>query len=313
VLLDIPGPEVLLFGGYDAPYDAPGSEGWLHDLWSYRPKGGWSPVVAACDLEVCQGSIPDAELPVVGPPDPARTLAFDVDSGRVVLVGREGTLTYDPATRVWEDTGAGGFTDIVGAGVAYDAGSDTIVRFGGLDLDIGRFSDETWAYDLESNTWTDMRPKRSPPPGNYHAIAYDSQSDRIILFHGGGDGYVQQTWAYDYDTNTWTRMSPAVSPPARSYASMAYDPVTDRMILYAGDGTEDFWTANLDDTWAYDYERDAWTPVAGPGPGARAWHAMAYDEDAGVIVLFGGGPDRRELQADTWIFDPRTDTWAQVT
>lgn len=29
----------------------------------------------------------------------------------------------------------------------------------------------------------------------------------------------------------------------------------------------------------------------------------------GTIVLFGGGADPADCQADTWIFDPSADTW----
>lgn len=39
---------------------------------------------------------------------------------------------------------------------------------------------------------------------------------------------------------------------------------------------------------------------------------MAYEPDEKVIVLFGGGPLRTEYTAETWIYDPRANTWSQV-
>jgi hypothetical protein len=44
----------------------------------------------------------------------------------------------------------------------------------------------------------------------------------------------------------------------------------------------------LDDTWVWDGVR--WTQAQVAGPSARADHAMAYDSDRGVAVLFGGDP-----------------------
>lgn len=39
---------------------------------------------------------------------------------------------------------------------------------------------------------------------------------------------------------------------------------------------------------------------------------MAYDADAGVIVLFDGDRRREEYTAETWIYDPAANTWSQV-
>jgi hypothetical protein len=51
-----------------------------------------------------------------------------------------------------------------------------------------------------ANTWTNMNPSTHPGARSHHAMAYDSQSDRVILF-GGYSGrkyyYYSDTWAYD--------------------------------------------------------------------------------------------------------------------
>src|SRR5207247_11434477 len=69
---------------------------------------------------------------------------------------------------------------------AYDAQSDRVILFGG-DLAGGLFSD-TWAYDFNTNAWTDMAPGLSPPATLCDAMAYDSESDRVILFGGYWSG-----------------------------------------------------------------------------------------------------------------------------
>jgi hypothetical protein len=92
---------------------------------------------------------------------------------------------------------------------------------------------------------------------------------------------------------------------------MAYDPGTDRMILFGGvtGGQEE----PLADTWAYDYDTNTWTELSpAMSPSARGWHALAYDPEAGAIVLFGGGRTRDEATAETWLYDPATGAWAKT-
>src|SRR5712691_8848575 len=91
------------------------------------------------------------------------------------------------------------------AHLAYDVNSDRTVVFGGNSIDV----QETWSYDLDNNTWTDMRPANRPP-GVDSPLVYDSQSDRFIHFGGlvwcGNRECVtrsDETWAYDLESNTW--------------------------------------------------------------------------------------------------------------
>lgn len=65
---------------------------------------------------------------------------------------------------------------------AYDAESHRLVLFG--DTDGFGVEAETWAYDLNTNRWTDMKPARSPPPLQFTQMAYDAGSNRIVLFGG---------------------------------------------------------------------------------------------------------------------------------
>jgi hypothetical protein len=47
------------------------------------------------------------------------------------------------------------------------------------------FSNKTWAYDFDTNIWTQMAPEVSPPGMNYHPMAYDVEADRVILVNSG--------------------------------------------------------------------------------------------------------------------------------
>ena len=141
--------------------------------------------------------------------------------------------------------------------MAYDAESDRIVLFGG-DLE-ARIVDtssvvipvgDTWSFDLNLSPWTNMNPAEAPSPRQGTAMAYDAESDRVVLFGGSRPELSDQTWVYDFNTNTWREMNPATSPSPRVSVpgAMVYDAESDRVVLF-GDlvGVLD------DETWTYDF------------------------------------------------------------
>ena len=156
-------------------------------------------------------------------------------------------------------------------------------------------------------TWTRSGSVDNPPNLSDHSVAYDSRSDRIILFGGFTTRPSAETWAYDANTDSWTNMTPAFSPPARSLAAMAYDSESDRVILFSGaqQGTE------IDDTWAYDYNANNWTNLNPPSrPIGRTGHAMAYDEQSDRVILFGGYIGGST--GDTWAYDYNANNWTRM-
>jgi len=282
--------EVLMIGGFVCPECDPTFSG-LGDMWALDH--GWTSLA------------PETV------PGPADDFAVDAESGRAVLAEVNGvTWSYDPEENTWQtleiETGP---VALHGSRLVYDEGSDRMIVFGGDNFSLESMTDETWAFDLNAGTWEQMHPKKSPPRRTYYAMAYDSDSDRVILFGGSEiEGSPRHdTWVYDYETDTWERMRPKTSPPARTYVVGAYDARADRVIIYGGSIDEE--VAAFQDTWAYDYDSDTWTKLAAEAPiGQIAWHAMASNE-AGV-VLFGGGVTRDDYVADAWVLDPKEGTWS---
>lgn len=240
-------------------------------------------------------------------------MVYDSESDRVVLFGGNATgilnetWAYDLNTNTWTNMSpvtppSARFAPAM----AYDSQSDRTILFGGNDgtADL----DDTWAYDLNINTWTNLSLATMPSPRHRHAMAYDSQSDRVILF-GGTGANVFGTWSYDFETNTWTDMNPAVRPANRYRHTMAYDLRADQIILFGGNNG----TAALDDTWAYDVNNNTWTSKDPPdGPSARYRHAAAYDSESERVVLFGGFNPASAALGDTWAFDFNANTWTDV-
>lgn len=294
---DIESDKMIMFGGSTGRVEkiTLNNETWVFDVasneWSEMKPSSAPPAISAADL------------------------TYDVESDRVIMFGG-GTINYDAAdimndtwaydynTNTWTKLGKGPVS-CIGSRIAYDAESDRVILFGGSSLS-GSNDDKTFAYDFNSDTWTKMDPEPHPSGRNYHGMAYDSESDRVLLW--GGSQWDSQVWAYDYNNNTWQAMASNEGPDTRYYLSLAYDSKADRTIIYGG-------IPNKGDlTWAYDYNTNTWTLIeTATNPGFLTRYAMAYSTAADKVILFGGRTlDGKFYEGDTWAFDLNANTWVNV-
>lgn len=280
-LVDVPGElGVLLISGSERP-----PANFLAETWAFTPATGWS------NLD---------PNPVISVTDHA---AYAAASGRV-YAGVGETWLFDPEASAWRKVAIAGPPFEPGSRSAYDSQSDRIVLFSA--------DGSTWALDVAGEAWQRMAPAVSPPARGWGGLAYDPVTDRVVLFGGVGTGdeHLADTWAYDLDTDTWTELEATLAPAGRTYGAMTYDAIGERLLLFGG--ANGVWEAEavLDDTWAFDVATSTWTELSPTAaPTARAWHAMASDAETGLVVLFGGGPDRRHYTAETWLFDSTANTW----
>lgn len=245
------------------------------------------------------------------------SMAYDSLVDRIILFGGyDGsalgdTWSYDLNTNSWEDLKSSVEpSPRYWHAMSYDSESDRVILFGGTPDGNLRLND-TWAYDYLSNTWINITPAIAPSPRNSHAMAYDSQNDKIILFGGGiGTGIGNnETWTYDYNANKWTKMTPSKSPSARWYHDMSYDSRDDRIILFGGDTTGNLLS---DETWVYDYNKNQWTNMTtSVRPSPRRGTAMSYDFWNGQTILFGGANNTSQFN-DTWRYDLRNNKWLNM-
>ena len=182
---------------------------------------------------------------------------------------------------------------------------------------------EIWLYDPNADRW-EKRPAGQRPALHGSRAAFDSESDRVIVFTRSGE-----TWAYDLGANSWTKKAPQISPPPRAWGGMAYDEGSDRVILFGGEAG-----IGLGDTWAYDFNSDSWKDMTpAKSPPARYYTAMAYEPRSDRIILFGGvaigspgffPPQERDVpelspllgsekpRDDTWAYDFDKNTWTAL-
>ncbi|MHA2143124.1 MAG: Kelch repeat-containing protein [Candidatus Thorarchaeota archaeon] len=254
-------------------------------------------------------------------------MVYDNESDLVVIFGGWNT-TGDPWNSTWTyDYNSDEYAKLhpsvsppgrAEPGLTYDSVRDQVILFGGEDnLDTPQQHNDTWIFDVDTNTWAEVFPTIAPSPRRGHFLAFDSESDRVILF-GGRQGVSgptdNDTWAYNPGTNEWQMMSPATAPDKRFAHSMVYDSESDRVILFSGLNGGD-WASALnyfEDTWAYDFNTNTWeaiTTTTQPSP--RAVPTMAYDSESDRIVLFGGSMWLTTFD-DTWLFDYNTLTWQEM-
>jgi len=191
-----------------------------------------------------------------------------------------------------------------GHSMVYASWSDKIVLFGGRT--VAGQNDQTWVYSYNTNTWTFKWQSYAPSPRYLHSMAYDSQSNRVILFGGYLSDFLMDTWAYNPSGDYWSEVSPFPSPAPRIDSFMAYDEESDRIVLYGGLGE---W-GTFNDTWTYDFNSNSWTDMKTDGPGLRYAHSMTYDSASDKVVLFGGwAPGYSD---ETWTYDYNTNSWANM-
>jgi len=193
--------------------------------------------------------------------------------------------------------------------MVFDNASNLVVLFGGHDDNYNKFND-TWVYDVGTNTWTKRYPISAPAPRIEHAMAYDSINNLIVLFGGRGKGdmlFRDDTWIYDVSTNIWTNVTPPLSPSARQAPAMAFDSKNGVVVLFGG-----YNDTHLGDTWIYNVSTNIWVdmnPAHSPTP--RHDSNIVYDIYNEELILFGGISET-SFQNDTWIYKVDKNKWVAL-
>lgn len=195
--------------------------------------------------------------------------------------------------------------------MAYNSKVDQVILFGGqtgYNKRPANFNGETWIYDVATNQWIQMKPLSEPAGRSAAELAYDIESDQVIMFGGAtaSNWGLDETWAYNYNTNTWKEM--AKGPAKHLGARIAYDTESDRVVLFGGYDLAHL----LNDTWVYDYNSDTWTemkPSINPLP--RNYHTMTYNSKADRVIMWGGD-DEKKGDESIWAYDLNTNTWQEI-
>jgi len=302
------GRQSILFGGRA---DALIGMKYFDDLWKFDSASlKWSPIRTA--------NRPGSRLSpgMVYDPINQQIIIFGGDSPHDRLAD---TWVYSLADNRWQEvTPSDSPPPRSDMGLAYDELNKVVVMFSGYCRESNRdLCEDTWAFDPQTNTWTEMYPSSSPPIMYGQTMLYDPINHQIILW-GGHESIFQNgelishqygntIWQYDYQQISWQTLPAYRSPPARYWHQAAFDTTNGTMLLFGGNGAQGFladtWTFNVTDrTWHQDNTQEQPTPRINP--------AMNYDPLNESFVLFGGMAEGGTDLGDTWVYK---EEWVSVS
>jgi Galactose oxidase, central domain len=189
-----------------------------------------------------------------------------------------------------------------------DLGDGRLLLFGGRDA-AGAWLSDTWIFDVEASSWTELVPALSPPPRNAHDMARVDAST-VVMFGGTaatGGGALADTWSFDIATEAWSSVSGPMPPPRFQHGMVAIG--GSLALLYGGRTSIGM---EIGDTWIFDAGALSWSNVAPPGaPPTNSAFAFAFD-GADTVTMFGGFQNNIPLD-QTWNYTVSTNSWVAAT
>lgn len=238
------------------------------------------------------------------PPERTRpAMAYDLKRKSIIMYG--GSNSEDPILDdVWEFDGKdwrlielkNAPKEIRFPTLLYYPPLSKVILFGEYRSDTATY--QTWTYDGKS--WENLNKDLPaiPTPSMLYQTVLNTYTNKI---------YLQMTtnWTYEFDGNIWQVILKSKEPfMPIPVANLVYDTRRNAVVLF-GLPLPRAWNS---ETWEFD--GTAWKRVEPViSPPARDGHMMAYDEQRGVTVLFGGYTEDGIYLNDTWEYDGKT--WVQ--
>jgi hypothetical protein len=114
------------------------------------------------------------------------------------------------------------------------------VIFHGFTSEQGRF-DDTWAFDLATNSWRDISPACARPLRRclHHAVNVP-QSDQMLLYGGCSSGFGPcpqgDLWSFELANGQWKEITSNPRPAPRQRHGMVFDDNRGKLVLFGGVG-----------------------------------------------------------------------------
>lgn len=309
---DVQRQRVVLFGGNDITFPGP-----LHDTWEWDGTN-WTqrqPV-----------TVPSASF--------FPTMVHDAASQRVLLFSRDPFL---PRTLAWDWNGVD-WHPVVAATLnaprnldclAYDRARHCVIA--------GPTQKESDTIEWNGTIWQQVQPATAPSRRSFAALTTDPLRQRVVLFGGWNDPWLQDTW--EWDGSHWHDLTTTTAPTNFSgLPQIVYDSGSQRTVTFTGNATWEWdgatwtqrfppvqphvttfalaadplrgcvvlhgFTATSSETWewrggSWQFRATAHTPTLRDSP------VMVHDPGRGRTVLFGGHLQApgAPLVSDTWEYD----------
>ena len=173
------------------------------------------------------------------------------------------------------------------------------ILFGGRDG--ATVFDDLWAYDLDTDAWTELAPAPGPAARFGHEAVWVDDLGLVVFAGQAGAAFFNDLWAYDPDRNAWTELPSRGDVPVPRYGTCSAIGPDERLWISHGFTSDG---ARFQDTRAYDFETGTWTDETPDGalPVERCLHACWWTVD-GAFVLYGGQTTGTLALDDRWALE----------
>ncbi len=301
MVVDSGNDQVILFGGNSLGE----AQVFYDDTWIYSPESNiWT------------------QLMIDGPsPRGSHALTYNPDDGTVLLFGGQTptrrlseTWVFDCNMETWIEIE----TEISPEGrsdfdMVYDSSRGVFILYGGWGDRTG-FQDDTWVFDPETNTWSEIETNVTPGRMYGQNLEYYPVGEKVILYGGHlkspiSRDYVEEAWYFYPDNSSWVKSSSANTPHGRYWNSMSFSSVHSSLVVFGGTYGE----GPITDTWILSTQNMVWTQLdSNDFPSNRVISDMVYVDFLGSFLLFGGVNNNYEHYGDTWKLSPETWEWEEL-
>ncbi len=195
------------------------------------------------------------------------------------------------------------------AAAVYDTAGHRLIIFGGRST-AGDHND-VWAFDLATNTWSELTPAQGPMPAPRFTAngVYDSKQQLMLIWSGQGAGFFNDVWAFDLKNYSWSQFTPPDPKPNIRYGTAAvFDPRRRELVTFAGFTDR----GRFDDTWRFNLAGSVWQQVGmGIHPEKRCLHTACYDSRDHRMIIYGG--QTNGARDDIWALDLNQNQWWNLT
>jgi large repetitive protein len=171
----------------------------------------------------------------------------------------------------------------------------------------GRVLDDVLAYGKTG--WRSRPEMRLPAPRSYPQAALAGR--RIYLFGGleqaGEIGSASRDvwmWNLDNPAGEWRQVSMMPAPARSNYA---FAVLNGKAYVFGGVAPDGAGFRNLSQSWSYDFDANAWSPLPSVPTATRAWSAVVWQSS---ILLLGGYTD--QFAASILRFSPESRDFTYV-
>ena len=186
--------------------------------------------------------------------------------------------------------------------------------------------DDTWTFNLGAQPgstlmWTQLFPPAFPEAGLDHiwsSMAYDPSTRNVVIHWAHRLPYgVNHTWLFNIDSQTYTEVTSTPQPQFSEGGANAMDYDSKRKLVWLFGAGSNVYANGGNELWTFNTATQTWTQVfsvGGPPPN-RIWHGFVYISKYDKFLLWGGTTSELTPNglADTWLYDPQTTTWTQLT